>query len=214
MPHGAVALAAVLCAGAPAGASVSVVNLSWQFYQGGMAQQDAENVVVLQDMYSNVAHNEVSQTLGGATFTSIASISSTTLHGSQAMVFSSIASLAASAQTPAVLPDGMAEAFAGLSAYDVTFEVVETPHLYLGAQVLHGKDNAFPGGSVLQPGLYSFLYLNTFGLDAHAVAAPGQDLSDEGAWSFRFEFQPVPAPAAAPVLALGAYAATRRRRPR
>src|SRR5688500_8668970 len=122
VPHGALALAAILCAGDRADASVTIVNLSWRFYQGGLAQENFESFIVEQAMFDNLAFSEITRTLGGVTFSSVASIANTTLLGTDNVIFTSAASLNVSASVPADLPEGRAEAFAALSLLHVRFE--------------------------------------------------------------------------------------------
>lgn len=211
VPLGAVALGAFLCAGAPALGSDVLVNVSWQFYQGGLAQHDQQTFLDAQDKYDNVPFNEVTRTVGGATFTSTAAITSSSLLEPEKLVFTSVISLNVQATTATGLPQGRAEAFAGLSIYHATFEVTAA-QIYNGTQVLQGDDGSFGDGSVLFPGTYSFFYFRPFALDANVVTHSGESLDDAHERTYRFEFRPVPGPAAAAMLPLAGLAAARRNR--
>lgn len=209
----AVATALLASAGVADANPVVVQSISWQFYQGGLVRQDNTKFEIHQDHYNNLFSNQVTRNFGGAEFNSIASITHSTQVLSSSVVFTSTATLHAAAAVPAHLTQGHADAFATLSRYNVVLEVLDGPHLYVGTEDLIGPDGIIPSGEIVMPGIYEVMYDNLFGIDAVAVAEPGQVASDEATIHFRLEFIPVPAPAAAAmgVPAVGLLALRRRR---
>jgi hypothetical protein len=198
----------------PAHADITLLDLHWQFYQGGYVQDPADNWAVFQNHYDrNPELNVVTHTIGGATFESVASMDVNVTDKTGFYQLSALNQLSVSASVAETSPQGLAHAFAALSQFIVRFALDET-YMYTGSETLRNNyGTEFVSGSVLAPGEYGFWHISPFGppLVETAFVGPGQSDTASDTWHLLFEFNAVPAPAGIWLVAAGLLPMRRRR---
>lgn len=199
----------------PAHADIILLDLHWQFYQGGYVQDPADNWAVFQNHYGgNPELNVVTHAIGGATFESVASMDVSVMEGAGFYQLSALNQLSVSASVAETSPQGIAHAFAALSQFIVRFALDES-YVYTGSETLRDNNGTeYVSGSVLAPGKYGFWHISPFGppLVQTTFVGPGQSDSASDTWHLLFEFNAVPAPAGVWLIAAGLLSMRRRRR--
>lgn len=213
LPVLAAAIASALH-GAVDAETVKLTNAFWFFDQGGYVQSNPSDFDVYQSTYGpNLRENTVTGSLGGASFTSRATMDTILGREGAGLQFSAIGTFTVEASVEADATGGLAQAYASLLGFGVQFSVMEKDHLYTGSEQLLGEGGAaFSSGSVLKPGTYAFDCFTCDSFVDTGFVGPGESVVERVTREFHFDFAPLPAPG---VLAVGIVAAVltgRRRR--
>lgn len=194
----AVAVGAAIFA-APVHADVILLDLQWQFYQGGYVQHSPSEFSISQEFFSgNPAQSTLSQTFGGATFESVASMDVNIQESPGYYSIAALNELSVSASVGEQSPLGLAHSFASLSAFIVRFEIAEGSYVYSGNESLFtNKGTEVQSGSVLSVGEYNYFEFN-FGGPLTETAFVGVGEADYAFSSrmFSFSFTAIPTPSA------------------
>jgi hypothetical protein len=186
---------------------VDVTAMSWEFYQGGYVQEDVDSWHhEQQHVPGSPKHHVLSMTLGPAIADSEANMDIVQTEAAGTFNFSATFALSVFAEADNGFPAAAAQAFSGVSAFEVHFQVHADGLTYMGPEPLWSGAETFPSGSVLSPGLYSFWYSEAFPSSPYFVQTPMIENGDSvlmylsGGWDFSFT---LPSPAAMWLFLLG-----------
>jgi MYXO-CTERM domain-containing protein len=218
-------LGALVVAGSAAGHAppqVAVTGMQWEFYQGGSVSSGPGNFQAWQDHYGgSPARNDISSTVGGAAFASVASLGARQTATAERFTLTATADFDLIAAVAPGWPQGAADAFGGLSVFSATIQIHGGRRLfeYSGPPLSWmGNGSPITSGTVLDPGEYVFYHVDPFPgagyfWQTRSVGA-GQSDRVQGRVQMRFDLTTVPAPGAGLVwlMALGMAGLRRPRR--
>jgi hypothetical protein len=190
-PAIAMACAAAIAGGA--GASVTIVDIGWQFYQGGLVHFADGSYIVHQDHYDDSPPLNVVSVNGPAAMESSAAMEIAYRTTSRHQRFVATSTFGARASVRRDQDGALAHAFGGLSQFWVSFAVQDEPQVYSGSHVLcDEEEQEYVSGDVLPPGVYSFVLVDPFPeqLAETAMVTAGERDRDFMRRQFQFDFRP------------------------